>query len=125
MGMTWSLVGPDGQPADDFRFDNHGRFVEDETVATAIALVLDQHLGKWWADPHHGSRVHQLMTGTPSPDMTRELESATREALAPLERDGRIKDITVHVQASENRALVTVTVFDTGQGRPLTMETAR
>jgi len=118
---SWSLVGEDGAPCDDFRMDERGRFAEDHTAATPIALILAQRLGAWWAHPGHGSRVHELMRGTPSPDMEAAVRVAAGEALAQLERQGRIRDVRVTARVSGNRAHVQATVYDVGRGAPVTV----
>ena len=123
-GIILGLIGPNGEPADDFRLDDRGLLIEDQTVATAIVLALDNIRGRWWADSDHGSRIAELIAGTPSPDVRAALETATREALAPLERDGLIRDVAIHAETEGHRARVTVTVLDVGQGVPVTVEIA-
>lgn len=120
--QTWSLVGDDGISTDDFRFDEYGLLVQDNTVATAMMTVLNQQLGVWWANPAHGSRILELMSGVPDPEPATALEATTREALSPLERMRRIKDIDVHVRLDGNRALVTVHAYDIGAGVVVAVE---
>lgn len=119
---TWSLIRDDGTPADDFALDDHGRLVLDRTVATPMITALDHELGAWWANPDHGSRIAAIRRGTPEPDQAAAVTAAVREALAPLERARRIRDVHVETALVGNRAVVTVRAYDIARARPFRQE---
>ncbi len=114
---TWSLIDADGHPRDDFQIVD-GRIATDETVATNIVLALENHAGAWWFAPEHGSRFAALRQGEAQAGELEagDLETAAREALVPLERDGRVSDVTVSAQVSAGRAVVHVEAFDPRTG---------
>ena len=114
---TWSL-----REGDDFHFDERGRLATDTTVATAMRTALTQHLGAWWAFPEHGSRLAALMAGEPEPDLAAALDNAVRDALAPLKRARRIRDLAVDVRVDGNRAHIRASAHDIGQGAPVAVE---
>ena len=116
---TWSL-----RAGDDFRFDDRGCLVVDASVATPMITALTQHLGAWWANPGHGSRLAALMAGEPEPDPAAALEDAVRTALAPLGRARQIRDLVVRVTVVGNGAHITATAHDISQGAPVTAELA-
>ncbi len=120
--MSWSLIDKDGNPRDDFEVID-GRLVTDQTVATNMVLALENQAGQWWFAPDHGSRFARLRQGeSTEADQAGDLETAAREALAPLERDARIGQVTVSVQVSEGRALIDIEAFDLQTGAPVRLK---
>ena len=115
--QTWSLLD-----CDDFGFDASGCLVLDSSAATPMKTALTQHFAAWWAYPGHGSRLAALMAGEPEPDLAVALDGAVRDALAPLERAGRIRDLDVRVDLAGNRARIVASAHDIGQGTPVAAE---
>ena len=113
---TWSLRDSD------LHFDVGGRLALDSTVRTQMTTALTQHLAAWWANPAHGERLEALMAGTPPPDLAAELEDAVREALVPLERAQRIRDLQVQVELEGNRVCIRASAHDTQGDVPVTVE---
>jgi hypothetical protein len=83
-----------------------------------MATALTQHLGAWWAHPGHGSRLAELMRGTPEADPAAALEQAAGAALAPLERARRIRDLRIRVTVADAgaRATILATAHDIARG---------
>ncbi|MCG8418463.1 MAG: hypothetical protein MJE77_11025 [Proteobacteria bacterium] len=112
----WSLVTANGEIAGDFRLDAQGRFVDDNTAATAMYLALTTE--SWWAEPN-GSRIAELVRNPPAANAEAAIVDAARAALAPLEERGRIQDIAVAVQLTDHRAQIAASAFDVAARIPV------
>lgn len=87
------------------------------TLANAVYLRLMTPLGSWWADPDMGSRLHELERERDVPRVRKLAKQYAEQALAPLVKALRAKEITV--EAEQRRVGwcdLRVTVIDeTGQ----------
>ena len=114
---TWSL-----RDGDDFGFDARGCLILDSSAATPMKTALMQRVRTWWAHPAHGSRLAALMAGEPQPALDAALNDAVRDALAPLVRARRIRDLQVQVTLAGSRAQIIASAHDIGQGRDVRTE---
>lgn len=87
------------------------------TLGNAVYLRLMTPLGKWWADPTLGSRLHELEREKDVSRVRVLARQFAQLALQPLIDDGRAKNIAIEAQQPLNgRVLLLIEVEDaTGQ----------
>lgn len=88
-----------------------------DTLANAVYLRLMTPLGRYWAAPSIGSRLHELQREKDVPRVKRLAQQYAAQALSPLVKDGRAQSVTVTADAPhDGRLLLYIEVVDaTGQ----------